>query len=282
MTAEVEKSILITGCSTGIGYYCALKLKKLGWRVFVTARKPEDLERLQAEGLETIYLDYTDQASIEACANHVLEATGGKLFALFNNGAYGQAGAVEDVPTEALRVQLETNVLGWHELTCHLIPAMRVNGRGRIIQNSSVLGLVAMKWRGAYSASKFAIEALSDTMRLELQGTGIHVVLIEPGPITSEFAKTAASTLKRHIDYENSHHSKSYAKHLRMLERGGTKSRVKLGPDAVCDKLIKALESPQPKAHYYVTMPTYVMAACRRLLPQRIFDRFLIFAAGKE
>lgn len=277
-----ERTILITGCSSGIGHYCAGALKEHGWRVFATARKPEDVERLKAEGFEAFHLDYADKASITACVQDIKARTGGKLSALFNNGAYGQAGAVEDLPVAALRAQFEANVLGWHELILQVLPMMREQGRGRIVQNSSVLGLVALKWRGAYVASKFALEALSDTLRLELRGTDIHVITLEPGPISSRFPLNSAESLRRHIDIENSVHRNAYERHLNTLENGGTSSRFKLEPKAVCDKLIWALESPWPKAHYYVTFPTHLLATLRRILPQRMLDRFLIFASGKE
>ena len=277
-----ERSILITGCSSGIGHHCAGALKEHGWRVFATARNPEDVARLETEGFEALHLDYADPASITACVEEITKRTGGKLTALFNNGAYGQPGAVEDVPVAALRAQFEVNVLGWHELVIQVLPIMRAQGRGRIVQNSSVLGLVAMKWRGAYAASKFALEALSDTLRLELRGTDIHVITLEPGPISSRFAANSAKNLRKNIDMENSVHKASYARHLKMLDAGGTTSRVKLEPEAVCDKLIWALESPWPKAHYYVTFPTHLLATFRRILPQRMLDRFLIFASGKE
>ena len=276
------RAILITGCSTGIGHYCAGALKEHGWRVFATARKAEDVDRLTEEGFEALRLDYTDHASIAECVEEVTKRTGGKLDALFNNGAYGQPGAVEDLPVEALRAQFEVNVLGWHELIIQVLPIMRAQGHGRIVQNSSVLGLVAMKWRGAYTASKFAIEALTDTLRLELRGTDIRVITLEPGPITSQFPINSAKNLRANIDLENSVHSAAYAKHLKMLDAGGTSSKVKLEPKAVCDKLIWALESPWPKAHYYVTFPTHLLATFRRILPQRMLDRFLIFASGKE
>lgn len=277
-----ERSILITGCSTGIGRHCAGALKDHGWRVFAAARKPEDVARLEAEGFEALLLDYADHATISACVEDVKKRTDGKLTALFNNGAYGQSGAVEDLPVEALREQFEVNVLGWHELVLQVLPMMRAQGSGRIVQNSSVLGLIALKWRGAYIASKVAVEALSDTLRLELRGTDIHVITLNPGPIDSEFAANSAKNMRKNIDIENSVHKASYARHLAMLDSGGTDSRVKLGPNAVCDKLIWALESPWPKAHYYVTFPTHLLATLRRILPQRMLDRFLIFASGKE
>ena len=276
------RSILITGCSSGIGHYCAGALRDHGWRVFATARNEDDVARLAEEGFEALHLDYADHASIKRCVEEVTKRTGGKLEALFNNGAYSQPGAVEDLPVDALRTQFEVNVLGWHELILQVLPIMRAQGHGRIVQNSSVLGLVALKWRGAYIASKFAIEALSDTLRLELRGTDIHVITLEPGPIASRFAYNSAKNLRARIDMENSVHREAYAKHLKMLDAGGTSSRVKLEPKAVCDKLIWALESPWPKAHYYVTFPTHLLATFRRILPQRMLDRFLIFASGKE
>ncbi|MEM7428538.1 MAG: SDR family oxidoreductase [Pseudomonadota bacterium] len=272
-----DRSILITGCSTGIGYHCAHGMKKRGWRVFATARKPEDIERLEAEGLETFYLDYAEPASIAACAEDVLKATDGRLFALFNNGAYGQPGAVEDLSTEVLRAQFDANFFGWHDLTCRLLPSMREQGRGRIVQNSSVLGLVAMKWRGAYNASKFALEGLTDTMRLELRGSAIHVSLIEPGPVVSNFVPTALKHFEKNIDTENSAHMVKYAEQLARMKgtRQTSAARFRLGPEAVLAKLVHAVESERPKAHYYVTTPTYLMAGLKRVLPQRLLDPLL-------
>lgn len=266
-----DKTILVTGCSTGIGHACAMGLKSRGWRVFATARKAEDLKRLQDEGLESLYLDYVEPSSIEACVAEVSRLAGGKLFALFNNGAYGQPGAVEDLTRAVLEQQFQVNVLGWHQLTNLCLPLMRAKGRGRIVQNSSVLGLVAMKWRGAYNASKFAIEALSDTLRLELRGSGIHVVIIEPGPITSRFTQNALAAFERNIDAAHSHYAKDYAAQRARLGKGGS-SRFKLPPEAVLEKLLLALESPRPHARYFVTTPTYIMAWCRRLLPQVMLD----------
>jgi NAD(P)-dependent dehydrogenase (short-subunit alcohol dehydrogenase family) len=187
-----ERSILITGCSSGIGLASAREMKARGWRVFATARKPEDIARLKDEvGVESLYLDYAEPGSIAEAAEHVLAATGGKLTALFNNGGYGQPGAVEDLKPDVLRAQFEANVFGWHDLTSRVIPSMREQGEGRIVFCSSVLGLLAAPYRGAYCASKFAIEALADTLRMELAATGIKIVLIEPGPIASRFVEHA-------------------------------------------------------------------------------------------
>ena len=190
-------SILITGCSSGIGFQVAQGLRARGWRVFATARQPADVTRLQADGLESLALDLRDSASIQTAVTAVLERTGGRLDALFNNGAYGQPGAVEDLSREALREQFETNLFGTLELTNRLIPVMRRQGGGRILFNSSVLGLVAFPYRVAYVASKFALEGLADTLRLELTGTGIHICLIEPGPILSRFRDNAHAAYRQ-------------------------------------------------------------------------------------
>jgi NAD(P)-dependent dehydrogenase (short-subunit alcohol dehydrogenase family) len=268
------KTILITGCSSGIGYASAKLLKAKGWRVFATARKDADILRLESEGLEVFRLDYTDPMTISECVGQVAERTDGKLFALFNNGAYGQPGALEDISRAALTAQFETNVFGWHELTRDCLKLMRANGEGRIINNSSVLGLTAMKWRGAYSASKFAIEALSDTLRLELKGTQIHVSLIEPGPIATRFVEHALAAFERNIDEEASHYRDVYVRQRARLNGSGNK-RFKLPPEAVAKKLLHALESRKPRRRYYVTVPTYVMAWARRLLPPPALDRLL-------
>lgn len=275
------KSILITGCSTGIGYHCALAMKERGWHVFATVRNEEDQKRLQAEGLTVFILDYTDLASIRTCADQVLQNTNNKLDALFNNGAYGQVGAVEDLPTEALRAQFEANVFGWHELTRLLIPSMRENRAGRIVQCSSILGFVSMKYRGAYSASKFAIEALSDTMRMELMDTGIYVSLIEPGPIESNFVAKTITVFDKTIDAKNSPHSAVYEKRMARMKRGGA-NRFKLGPDAVQKRLVHAVESANPKPRYYVTTPTYVIGFLKRILTHRALSRFLAAQANRE
>jgi len=249
-------------------------MKARGWRVFATARKDEDLKRLEGEGLEAIRLDYADAASVAACAAEVTTRGGGRLDALFNNGAYGQPGAVEDLRREVLEAQFACNVFGWHQLTRACLPLMRANGSGRIVYCSSVLGFVALKWRGAYNASKFAIEALADTQRLELRGSSIHVVLIEPGPIASRFVERSLEAFDRHIDEANSIYRKAYERQRARLGKGGS-ARYKLGPEAVLEKLIAAVESPVPRARYFVTKPTTYMAIARRLLPQRLLDYVL-------
>lgn len=270
----MTRTILITGCSSGIGWHCALGMKARGWRVFATARKPDDLARLGAEGVEPVFLDYAGAQSVSACAAEVARRTDGRLDALFNNGAYGQPGAVEDLRREVLEAQFAANVFGWHQLTRECLPLMRANGGGRIVQCSSVLGLVALKWRGAYNASKFAIEALSDTLRLELRGTGIHVSLIEPGPIASKFVETSLRNFEANIDEAGSHYKEAYARQRARLGRGGS-ARYKLGPEAVLEKLVHAVEAERPRARYHVTKPTAYMAFARRILPQRALDYVL-------
>lgn len=268
------RSILITGCSSGIGHACAHGMKERGWRVLATARKPADIKRLKGEGLEVLPLDYQDEKSIARCADEALKRTGGALTALFNNGGYGQPGAVEDVGMKALRLQFETNFFGWHDLTTRLLPAMRKQGRGRIVQCSSCLGLVSLKYRGVYNASKFALEGLSDAMRQELAGTGIFVSLIEPGPIATKFTQTALANYKAHIDLEGSAHAAVYKTRVAAMEQNRP-SKFRLGPEAVLEKLIHAVESPTPHPHYYVTRPTYMLAWARRLLSTRLMDRVM-------
>lgn len=267
-----RKTILITGCSSGIGYHCAWGLRERGYRIFATARKYEDVERLQAEGFEAYELDLANSVSINAAVAQVLAATGGELYGLFNNGAYGQPGAVEDLSRDMLRTQFETNLFGTHELANLVIPAMRRQGYGRIVQNSSVLGFAAMRFRGAYNASKFALEGLSDTLRLELAGSGVYVSLVEPGPILSRFRENSLDMYRRTIDAEASVHRDQYRAMLARLETEGPAAPFTLGPEAVLKKVIMALEAKRPRARYYVTFPTYLFGALKRVLPDRAMD----------
>lgn len=272
----MQKSILITGCSSGIGLDAAHGMRARGWRVFASCRQQRDCDRLRAQGFESPRIDYTDTESIASGLAEVLEATGGTLDALFNNGAHGLPGAIEDVPTDGLRHIFETNVFGWHELTRRVIPIMRAQGSGRIVQCSSVLGLVAFPWRGAYVATKYAIEGLTDTMRLELRDTGIKVILIEPGPITSKLREKAIPIFERFIDWENSALRDKYEGSLlkRLYEDSGP-DRFELPASAVTDKLARAVETASPKARYYVTTPTFIAGYLRRLLPTGTIDRIL-------
>jgi len=269
------RTILITGASSGIGAWCASALQKDGWRVFATVRRPEDRATLEAQGIEPLYLDYAEPESIAALVEEVLQRTGGTLDALFNNGAYAQAGAVEDLPVEALRHQFEVNVFGWHDLTRRIVPVMRRQGHGRIVHCSSILGLVPIRFRGAYAASKYALEGLMLCQRAELDGSGIHVSLIEPGPIASKMASNGLPWFERFIDHENSVHREAYDAQLARLRQGGVKSRFKLEPDAVYVQLAHALLSPRPKPHYVVTTPARIGVALKRLLPARMLYSFL-------
>ena len=271
-----QKSILITGCSSGIGYDAAHGLAARGWRVFATCRKQVDCVRLRGEGLESFVLDYADEASVSAALAQVLAATGGTLDALFNNGAFALPGAAEDLPRAGLREVFETNVFGWHDLTRQVIPVMRAQGAGRIVNCSSVLGLVCAPWRSAYNASKFAVEGLSDTLRLEMRGTGIEIVLIEPGPVTSKIRQNATIAFEKWIDWENSARADAYRTTLlKRLYDKPSKDRFELPASAVTQKLVHALESPRPRARYFVTTPTYIMATLKRLLPTRALDWIL-------
>ena len=275
-----DKSILVTGCSSGIGQCVARGLHTRGYRVFATARRSQDLAALRTKGMTAVQLHLDDPESVADAARQVLEASNGYVYGLFNNGAYGQPGAVEDLTWPVLEQQLRTNLLGWHELTRLLIPGMRARGAGRIIQNSSVLGLVAMPYRGAYNCSKYALEGLSDTLRLELHGSGIHVSLIEPGPITSRFRDNAHAKFQQNIDAEHSVHRDSYRAMQARLEKEGPSTSFTLPPEAVLEKVIHALESPRPKPRYAVTTPTHVFGFLRRILSTRQLDWLLRKASG--
>ncbi|WP_064602414.1 SDR family oxidoreductase [Photobacterium sp. J15] len=271
----MKESILITGCSSGIGRYCAEQLHKAGYNVVASCRRHEDVKALRQQGLNCVQLDLDDTTSIHQGLQECLAITGGRLDVLFNNAAYGQPGALEDLPTDALRQQFETNLFGWHELTQAVIPIMLQQGSGKIVQNSSVLGLVAMKYRGAYNASKFALEGYTDTLRLELDDTPVHVSLIEPGPIESHFRANAKSKFEQHIDLNASRHQTSYRKTLERLGKSSPSSKFTLPPEAVLKPLLNILDSQRPKPRYYVTQPTYIFGFLRRLLPTRKLDMLL-------
>lgn len=278
----MKASILITGCSTGIGLCSALMLHKQGYQVIASARRLEDVEQLQQQGLQAIQLDVDDDESIKRALQECLELTGGTLDALFNNAGFGQPGAVEDIERKALRQQFETNVFGPFELTRLVLKQMRKQGHGRIIFNSSVLGFAAMKFRGAYNGSKFAMEGLCDTLRQELAGSQIHVSLIEPGPIISQFRANAMRQFKLNVDIEHSFHKTTYEGVLARLNKVGPAAPFTLPAEAVVKKLLHALQSPRPKARYYVTFPTYLFAYLKRLLPTAWLDKILIAASKDE
>lgn len=266
-------SILITGCSTGIGFEAAKMLQERDFLVVASCRKAADVDDLKAKGIKhVVQLDLADSASIAKGLEDTLAITNGELFALFNNGAYGQPGAVEDLPVEALRAQFESNFFGTHELTTKVLKVMLAQGYGRIVSNSSVLGLVAAPFRGAYNASKFALEGLTDTLRLELADTPIRVSLIEPGPIESQFRANALLALNANIDITNSRHQAGYKEAIARLSKEGATSSQTLPASAVVKKLIHALESTRPRAHYYVTLPTYAAVVMKRVLPTCLLD----------
>ena len=269
-----QKTVLITGCSSGIGYDAAHAMKARGWRVFASCRAAEDCGRLKDEGFESPLIDYCDADTIAAGLTEVFETTGGTLDAVFNNGAHGMLGAVEDIPTDALRAIFESNFFGYHELTRRVIPVMRAQGHGRIVQCSSVLGLVTMRWRGAYNASKFALEGLNDTLRIELRDANIHISLIEPGPITTKFRQKGVKHFEKWINWEKSPHADRYRDTLipRLYAPPGKPDPFELPASAVSQKLIHALESVRPRPRYYVTKVTYIMGNLKRILPTRALD----------
>lgn len=275
----MPRFVLITGCSSGIGLAAAQALGQHGFTVIASARKAEDVARLQQQGLLAVQLDLADPTSIELGASAALHLAGGRLYGLFNNGAYGQPGALEDLPTEALREQFNTNLFGWHHLIRQVLPPMLEAKEGRIVQNSSVLGLVAMKYRGAYNASKFALEGYSDTLRLELAGSGVHISLIEPGPIDTRFRANARNAFLRHIDPAQSRHQSAYRQTLTRLEKEGATSGFTLSSEACIPPLLHALTHAHPKARYPVTTPTRLFAFLRRVLPTRWLDKLLAKSA---
>ena len=270
-------SILITGCSSGIGYSAAVELKKRGYRVFATARKDSDIARLREQGFEVTKLELNSSDSIRQCFDWVMQQSDGTLDALFNNGGYGQVGAIEDLSREQLRQQFETNLFGWHELTCLVVPVMRRQKHGRIIQNGSGLGLFALPLRGAYTASKHALEGWADTLRLEMADTNIKISILEPGPIDTLFRKNSIRTLND-IDQQRSFHANRYKKMIERLEVIGPAASFTLPPEAVVKKLIHALESKHPRTRYRITFPVVVLWHMRKWLSDRIFDHILLKA----
>ena len=267
-----QKSVLITGCSSGLGYDAALGLRARGWRVFASCRQQHDCDRLRAEGFESPLIDYADPDTIYNGLADVLEATGGTLDALYNNGAFAVPGAVEDLPRGALRSIYETNVFGVHDLTQAVIPVMRKQGHGRIINCSSVLGIVGMRWRGAYVSTKFALEGLTDVLRVEMADTPIKIILLEPGPITSKIRENSIPHFEQWIDHENSARRAQYAQLRDRLYTDTGPDQFELPASATTKKIIHALESKRPKPRYYVTFPTYLMGTLRRILPTRALD----------
>jgi len=274
---QTMKTILITGCSSGIGHAVAHGLQDRGWRVFATCRAAEDCARLESEGLESFPLDYDNVESIAAAVSETLSRSGGRLNAVFNNGAFGIPGLLEDLPTDALRAIFETNFFGQHELTRRVIPAMREQGHGRILMNSSVLGFVGLTWRGAYNSTKFAMEGWADTLRQELHGTNIHVSLIEPGPVASEIRRKSIPHFEKWIDAAASARASEYETRLkpRLYKSDTVRDRFELPASAVTDVVERALTSTNPRPRYRITTPTKAIYLVKRLVTTRTLDRIL-------
>lgn len=268
-----KQSILITGCSSGIGLETALIMKKQGFDVYATARDIKDVEHLKSLGLNSLPLDVTKPDTISSCLDEVVKNTGGTLDILFNNAGFGQPGAVEDLTTNVLKEQFDTNVFGLHEVTLQVLPIMKAQGYGKIINHSSVLGLVSLKLRGAYNASKYAIEGLSDTLRLELQDTNISVSLLNTGPIVSEFRNNAKKKVEENINIENSRFKESYEKSLKA-----NKSDVPftLNANAVASVVLTIANSKAPLPRYYITKATYLLGYLKRILSTKLLDKILI------
>ena len=275
MKSKNKKIVLITGCSSGIGYKTAHVLKNSGYRVIASARKKTDVLKLEIEGFETLQLDLDNSESIQQAVKQLIKITNGHIDALFNNAAYGQPGAIEDLSRDVLIQQFQTNFFGTHELTNLILPIMRQQGYGRIIYNSSILGLVAMKYRGAYNASKYAIEGLADTLRLELKNTKIYISLIEPGPIRSNFRNNSLLMFKKNIDSQSSFHKKAYLIIEKRLEKEDHSFPFTLSADAIAEKVLHALKAKKPKIRYYVTFPTYLFGFLKRILPNEWLDFLL-------
>ena len=277
-----KKIILITGCSSGIGYETAITLSALGHRVIASCRSKDDLLMLQERRLEAILLDVNSNESIEHAVKSILKKTEGRLDVLINNAGYGQSGALEDLARDTLRAQFETNVFGLMELTRHIIPIMREQGHGRIINISSVLGIISLPFRGAYNASKYALEGLSDTLRLELKSSGIHVILIEPGPIESQFRESSVQHALNEVNVKESYFKKQYQQILGDFQKQKSASIFTRPPAIVVKKIRRAIESPYPHARYKVTFPAHLLVILKTLLPTKLLDRFLLWVSKKE
>lgn len=270
------RNVLVTGCSSGIGAATAHALRARGWTVVPTARKDADLDALRQEGFQPVRLDLADSASVSEAAEDTLRMFQGCVGALVNNAGYGQAGAVEDLSRDALRLQFEVNVFGMQELTNLLIPYLSKQGCGRIVNVSSVLGRIATPFVGAYCASKFALEALTDTMRVELRATGIAVILIEPGPIVSRFRKNAADRAAQFLPTRNSRFGERYEKEIeRRRKREKRPDFFTRTPEDVAARIVRALETSRPRARYSVTFSAYGGAFARRFLPAGVIDHLL-------
>ena len=266
-------NIVITGCSTGIGLETAKYLKNKSVTVYPTARYKKDVDMLKNLGFEhAMQLDVTKHNQITEIIDTVMSIEG-KIDVWFNNAGFGQAGAIEDITTKTLKEQFETNVFGLHECTRQVMPIMREQGYGKIIQHSSVLGIISLFGRGAYNASKYAIEGLTDTLRLELMGTDIYVSLLNTGPITSDFRKTAMKKLQKNVDIEHSFFTKVYEEKL-----NGEDKKVPFNEEAISVAKVvhKIILAKKPKPRYYITKATYLLGYLKRVLSTTLLDKLLI------
>ncbi|HEY5620992.1 MAG TPA: SDR family NAD(P)-dependent oxidoreductase [Pontiella sp.] len=278
-----DKSVLITGCSSGIGRATAELLREAGWNVFATARNPADLETLRSAGFEGIELDLSSSASVEAAVRTVLEKNNGRIGAVVNNAGFGMPGAIQDLTREAMRAQFEVNLFGLQELTNLLVPVFRSQGYGRIVNISSVVGRLSLPFMGIYSASKFALEAVSDAQRVELAPDSITVSLVEPGPIQTRFSTNCAGQGEAALDAEGSRFGEAYRRYFDKRRNGGmAEDRFRLPPEAVAEKIRHALESPHPKIRYCVTLPAHLGSLAARWVPAALIDRLMVHHVKKR
>ncbi|ELY2741922.1 SDR family oxidoreductase [Cronobacter turicensis] len=254
----MQKSLLITGCSSGIGLACAHELRRQGYQILAACRKPDDVARMNTLGFTGIELDLDSPQSVEAAAQEVIRLTNNRLYGIFNNGGYGVYGPLSTISRAQMEQQFSTNFFGAHQLTMLLLPAMLPHGEGRIVNTSSVMGLISTPGRGAYAASKYALEAWSDALRMELRYSGVKVSLIEPGPIRTRFTENVNQTQTD-----------------KPVENPGIAARFTLGPEAVVAKVRHAFESPNPRIRYPVTLVTHAVGILKRLLPTRMMDKIL-------
>jgi NAD(P)-dependent dehydrogenase (short-subunit alcohol dehydrogenase family) len=269
--ATPSKAVLITGCSSGIGRATALELAQRGWTVYATARRPEKLTELADKGCRTLALDVTDEASRRAAVEAVIDAEGA-VGVLINNAGYSQSGAVESIPSDQVRDQFETNVFGLLRMCRLVLPGMREQGWGKIVNLSSMGGRLTFPGGGIYHATKYAVEALSDAMRFEVAGFGVDVIIIEPGLIVTSFGETAAGSIRTmETDGVYGDFNRRVAE-LTEEAYKGPMAKLGAGPEAVAGTIAKALEARRPRARYPVTPSAHLMINQRRLVPDRVWD----------
>lgn len=276
---EDKKYVLITGCSFGgIGYATARILQDMGYSVIATARDEEDVILLQNEGFTAFVLDLRDKKTIDKALRETLHLTNNKLYALFNNGGYGQLGALEDLSTKALREQFETNLFGYHRVIRKVLPIMKAQGYGKIINHSSILGLISLRFRGAYQASKYALEGYSDTLRLELEGTGISVSVINTGPVESNFRTNAIKKFYETVDVLNSRFKDIYTDKIENRKKSG----FSLPASSVAEVVYQILQSDKPKPRYYVTKASYILAYAKKVLSSKLNHKLWMAISDRE